>query len=254
MEPIIKPAVGKEKAKLLFLMGATWFNESLFDLKTETESFSTLLNKAGITTYTFNNIGSNFGDVRDYVGNRHEENKQYAVDLVNRYGIQFVMGYSYGCYAAKHVAQECDVTGVIFLDPRSNVKSTKRAINGGDRSLLTRQTMKHDLITNGATLSKQVISDHLNALTDKNSFTCPAYTITGTDADKKDFCDKTSLETLKKKTKVLSIFTKNSNESVRNLFPEPNTKFYDESSHWIMLEDKKFDLAIDVSKFIASNY
>lgn len=252
MEPIIKPAVGKEKAKLLFLMGATWFNESLFDLETETESFSSLLNKKGITTYTFNNIGSNFGDVRDYVGNRHEENKQHAVDLVNKYGIQFVMGYSYGCYAAKYVAQNCNIKGVIFLDPRSNVKSKKVTINGGDRFLFTIQSLKNDLEINGAVIPEKVLDAHLNSLTDKNTFTSPAYPLNGCDHDKKTFCDIESLEKLKSRTDIFAIFTKNSIDSVRQLFPEKSTRLYQDASHWIMIEDRKFDLAKDITKFVIS--
>lgn len=250
MNVICKSAIGEEKAKLLFLMGATWFNSSMFDLKTETDSFSTLLNNQGITTYTFDNIGSNFGDVRDYVGDRHEENKQCAVDIVNNYDIDFVMGYSYGCYAAKHVAQMCDIKGVIFLDPRSNVKSSKKQINGGDRFLLTRNIIKNDIAMNGATLSEFVLNDHLNSLTDQNTFTGPGYPVNSAIEDKKSFCDEKSIKKLKEKTRVMAIFTKNSTEYVRSFFTEKSTKYYQDASHWIMIEHQKENLSQDVFEFI----
>lgn len=249
---IIKPAVGETKSKVLFLMGATWFNKSLFDLDTVEDSFATCLTKEGIETYTFDIVGSKPGNDESFVGKHHNTNIQTAIDIVKEYNIDYVIGYSYGCYVAKKLAEQVDVKGIIFLDPCPLLVSSKLMICSTDRYRFSKSNFEKDIVANGGVVKPKILEDHVNSLTDEDTFTSPAYPVTTTKIDKENFLDQNQIDMILSKTKVLAAFTKNSVETVRAMFPEKNKVFYPDASHWILIEDKRFDFAKDIAKFIST--
>jgi pimeloyl-ACP methyl ester carboxylesterase len=98
------------KTKLLYLGGATWKIASMFDLKSDEDSFCDLLLADNIEVFSF--------DVPD---TDHSSVVNWVYQLVEEHNINYIMGYSYGCISAIECALTHQLDGIILLDPFSGV-------------------------------------------------------------------------------------------------------------------------------------
>ncbi len=218
------------KGRLLYLMGATWHTKCMFDLDSEQDSFATILQQLGIETYTFDNSL-----------NGHNDNVNFAVELIKQFDIDYVMGYSYGCITAYDVAQCVAVKGVMLLDPASLARVNKKRI--GNNFVLAKKDVRSALVENNTDISGLVSDSYINAVSDKEIFTVPTYPM---DAYKE--CDYFNPGVLDQSNAHMFLTSQSTPES-RTWLPE-STMYYPESSHWIMLEPGRYNLANDVSQLI----
>jgi hypothetical protein len=218
------------KGRLLYLMGATWHTKCMFDLDSDQDSFATVLQQLGIETYTFDN---------SMIG--HKDNVDFAVELINRFDIDYVMGYSYGCITAYDVAKRVAVKGVMFLDPSSLAKVNKKRI--GNNFILTKKDVRSALIENNTDIVESVGDSYINALSDKEIFTVPTYPM-----DAYNECNYFTPNLLNQPNTRMFLTSQSTTESC-NWVPE-STVYYPESSHWIMLESGRYTLANDISQTI----
>ena len=221
------------KGRLLYLMGATWHTKCMFDLDSDQDSFATVLQKLGIETYTFDN--SLHG---------HKDNVDFAVELINRFDIDYVLGYSYGCMTACDVATQTAVQGIMFLDPASQATVNKKRI--GNNFLLSKTDVRSALIENNTNVADNVSEAYINALSNNDVFAVPTYPMDvykDYDYFKTDLLEKSNLQIL---------LTAQSTVESRSWFPE-STVYYAQSSHWIMLESGRYNLANDILQKISSN-
>jgi hypothetical protein len=214
------------KGRLLYLMGATWHTKCMFDLDSDQDSFATVLQQNGIETYTFDNSL-----------NGHKQNVDFAVKLINCFKIDYVLGYSYGCITACDVATQTAIKGVMFLDPVSQSKVNKKRI--GRDFLLTKQDVRSALVENNTHIIDNVSESYIHALSNSDTFVVPAYPM---DVYREyDYFKTNLLEKLN-----LQIFlTSQCTPESRNWFPN-STIYYPDSSHWIMLESGRYNLANDI--------
>jgi thioesterase domain-containing protein len=202
----------------------------MFDLDSEQDSFASILQQLGIETYTFDNSL-----------NGHNDNVNFAVELIKQFDIDYVMGYSYGCITAYDVAKAVSVKGVMFLDPASSAKVNKKHI--GNNFVLAKKDVRSALAENNTDISESVSDSYINALSDKETFTVPAYPM---NAYKECDCFKPGALD---KLNVHMFLTSQSTTESRNWLPE-STMYYPKSSHWIMLEPERYNLANDVSQLM----
>jgi esterase/lipase len=251
MQLFTKPAIGEKKFKLLFLMGATWINKSMFDLSTIQDSFATCLNKQGIETYTFDIYGSGVEKKEKYIGDQHKKNIKFAEKIINDYDVDCVMGYSSGCHYAKYLALKFNIKKLIFLDPRASLYSDKQLIDNDDKFSIELKNIPKIILKNKAKIHKKILEDHINALggKDKKLITA-AYPKTHLPIEHIDFLDKAQIMHIINKCSTKIFFTKNSIKSIKNIFPKENSVFYNKASHWIMIEEHRYKLAKDISLFL----
>jgi esterase/lipase len=222
------------KGKILYLMGATWHTKCMFDLECAEDSFATLLHKSGIETYTF-----------DIPVTDHQTNVDIAVELVKQYEIDYILGYSYGCITAIDVAKQIKIAGLMFLDPRSQVTVNKQYID--NKILVTRNNVELALHENNVNITNVMRQAHLSALSDTDILTVPPYP--GPVCRQTEYFEPASLTELFNTQKIQLFLTSQSKEETRSWNPA-NTIFYPNSSHWILLESGRRQLAQDVEKFI----
>jgi hypothetical protein len=239
------PDESKKIAKLLYIMGATWHTKSMFDLDTDEDSFSDILVKHGIETYAIDLIGCGDGGSIDNVSDPYQHNLEYLKLVIKEHEIDYIMGYSTGCILAKELALSLNIKGVIFLDPSNNIILDKKLIN--DMFLITKQSVRQALVINGTNIKQKIVDDHINSLCNDEILKVAAYPITGKFL--KNFLDPNGLQNFFNVCNVQTFFTQKAEASVRSLFPSEST-FYENSSHWIMLEDGRYQLAHDIVKFV----
>jgi hypothetical protein len=226
------------KARLLYIMGATWHNQCMFDLDIE-NNFSTILNNYGIETYSFNIVGSGPQPKTEFIGDKHEDNVRIAEELIKQYDIDFIMGYSYGCKVVADVIKNVNLKAAILLDPLVKIEIKTESIDNDDKIQLSKDNILQSIIQYQATINDSILKKHLQEL-------CAGDTIVTA-----------SYPRLARKTTMLSstlpkqiFFTKNSNLEHRSKFLEHVVKFYPNASHWILLEEYRKDLAADINNFI----
>ena len=223
------------KTKLLYLGGATWKIASMFDIDSNEDSFCDLLLKDNIEVFSFDLPNTNHADVVDKVSN-----------LVKEHNINYIMGYSYGCISAIECALTQRLNGIILLDPFSGVPVP--SVEVGDKFEYTVSEIKQ--LVNSTTFIKDDIKDlYLNALSATDKFTAPMY-------PKQLVMDRKFLNLSAWKNvnliscPVFTVFTSTARQPIKNYFSQFKQKTYNNNSHWILLEDGRFELAADVSKFI----
>jgi hypothetical protein len=222
------------KGKILYLMGATWHTKCMFDLDCAEDSFATLLHKGGIETYTF-----------DIPTTDHQSNVDIAVSLVKQYEIDYILGYSYGCITALDVAKQTKIAGLMFLDPRSQVTVTKQHTD--NKILVTRDNVDLALRENNVNITDVVRQAHLAALSNTDVLVVPTYP--GPVCRQTEYFKPANLTELFNKQKIQLFLTSQSKEETK-LWNPANTIFYPDSSHWILLEPSRYQLAQDIEKFI----
>ena len=250
MKLFVKTALREKKFKLLFLMGATWINKSMFDLDTIEDSFATCLNKQGIETYTFDIYGSGPGKKEKYIGNQNKKNIEFAEKIINEYDINCIMGYSFGCHYAKYLSLKFNIKKLIFLDPCVSLNIEKQLIDNNDKFCIKLKNIPKIILKNKAKIDKKILEDHINALGKNKNLITAAYPITHLPAEYKNFLDKEQIVNVINNCKTKIFFTKNSIKSVRDVFPKKNSEFYKKASHWIMIEKYRYKLAEDISSFL----
>lgn len=211
----------------------------MFDLDIE-NNFSTMLNNFGIETYTFNLVGTGPDVKTEFFGIRHDDNVNLAKEIVEKYKIDFVMGYSYGCKIVIDLVQRVNLKGVMFLDPATKIDTDTELIDGGDKVRITKASIQKSMEQYQVTIDKDTADKYLQAVCDG------------------DFIDVASYPRLPRPgpikvvpgVSVRLFFTKNSNAEYRSQWPEIMFKYYPQASHWILLEEYRQNLAVDVNDFI----
>jgi alpha-beta hydrolase superfamily lysophospholipase len=240
-------------AKLLYIMGATWHNQCMFDLKTSEPSFASLLNDKGIETYTFDIAGTGPDKKTNVIGDCHQNNINYALELINTYQIEYVLGYSYGSLVISDMIDQLPacVKGIILLDPYAVLTPVNvTMLDAGDKKLVKRVQVADDLVRYNCNVSTEIKEAYLTALTnDADDLVTASYPGKRMKANFAKFSSEENISNLCK-VKLTAFFTSTSNKTVREKFPESVCVFWTDSSHWILLEPKRFELADAVEKFI----
>jgi hypothetical protein len=226
----IKPVdPDKRIARLLYIGGATYHNRCCFDLVSDEDSFATLLQKHGIETYAFDNLES------------HEDNVNFCMDLVREYNIEYLMGYSYGSRVAYDVAQEADIRCTLYVDPNSITR--RRLIKVNDTYVVEKHAVQYQIDNNSVRLSRSRAEIFINALCPGERLVVPAYLI-----DLPMVYDPFNAEVFARPDNRLYLTTQSTLPS-RQWNPG-STKYYMDSTHLIMVEPERFDLARDVAEDI----
>lgn len=220
-----------EKTKILYIMGATWHTRSMFGLSTVEDNFSKILCDKGITNYTF-----------DISKHSHNDNIILAKELINKYNIKYVLGYSYGAIVASELANESSIKGLFLLDPYAQV--TINSDQHNDTLVYKKEEIQQALIVNDTNIKDQIKEDHINSICPGDTLESPAYPKLDRKARKIRF-----VSNLQSANCVIhAFFTKHSRKEIRDQFP--TSTLYQDASHWILLEDYRYNLAEDISRLI----
>lgn len=223
------------KTKLLYLGGATWKIASMLDLDSNEDSFCDLLLADNIEVFSFDLPDTDHADVVNKVKHLVEEHK-----------INYIMGYSYGCISAIECALTHHLDGIILLDPFSGVPTPSVEINNTFE--YTVSEIKQ-LINDTTSINNNIKKLYLDSLSPNDKFTAPTY-------PKKLVMDRkflnlnawTSIGLIR--CPVFTAFTSTARPQIKNYFSRFKQKTFANSSHWILLEDGRFELATDICNFI----
>ena len=253
METFIKRPENK-KSSVLYLMGATWHNECMFDIDYNESSFASLLTSLGIETYTFNVKGTGPEPKVGTIGNGHKENIDHALSIIKQYQIEYVIGYSYGAILVSDMFErlpEC-VKGIILLDPYAILNQANNVlIDDFDKKVVTRETVQQDLLDLGSTIEPELLKKYLDKLSYTDTLITAAYPGKVLKAGFERFSAQSNIDKFTNSgKKFLAVFSKNANPKVAEKFPLMQSKTYPNASHWLLLEKERFDFAKDVAYLI----
>lgn len=251
MKTFIKP-IDNSTGKLLYIMGSTWHNQCMFDLELNEPNFSSLLNIAGFETYTFDIAGVSIVEPIEHVGDKHKENIDYCVKLINDYNIDYIIGYSYGALVASDILEQFPnlVKKIVLLDPYPGVAQDPVYVDNGDKKIVSIDTVQTDLIKFGSTVTEYVKKQYLEKFANgKQHLIVAAYPGKVLKNNFEKFTSNENIARLNQPT-VKVFFTKNSKPLVRNKFK--NAVLYNHSSHWILIEPGRTDLVKDIVNFFNS--
>jgi|LakMenE18May11ns_1017448.scaffolds.fasta_scaffold9785495_2 pimeloyl-ACP methyl ester carboxylesterase len=223
------------KTKLLYLGGATWKIASMFDLKSDEDSFCDLLLADNIEVFSF-----------DLPDTDHASVVNWVYQLVEEYKINYIMGYSYGCISAIECALTHQLDGIILLDPFSGVPTPSVEINNTFEYTVSEI---EQLINDSTSINNNIKKLYLDSLSPNDKFTAPTY-------PKKLVMDRKFLNLIAWtnigliRCPVFTAFTSTARPQVKNYFSRFKQQTFTNSSHWILLEDGRFALAAEVSKFV----
>jgi pimeloyl-ACP methyl ester carboxylesterase len=225
------------KTKLLYLGGATWKISSMFDINTNEGSFCDLLLKHNIEVFSF-----------DLPNTNHDNIVSNVRQLVETHGINYIMGYSYGCISAIECALTHKLDGIILLDPFSGVPVPSVTI---DNNFEYTVSEIKKLVDDTTSIKDEIKKLYIDSLSTGEKFTAPTF-------PKKLVMDRKFLK-LSAWTNIGLVscpvyvaFTSTARALIKDYFLRFKQKTYTSSSHWILLEDGRFDLANDIDKFIKS--
>lgn len=240
----------RKRASILILLGARWHCQSLLDIELlEQQNFISLLNAHGFDVYCFDNFGTGPTNKTEYCGNKHDLNVALAKEVIERFKIDFVIGYSYGSTIAAELANT-SAKGFIFVDPISRIPNniSSQVVDDGDKFLIQISHLKQKLFELTSISSENISRHALKLSVNDSTFLTPSYTIEVTRNFKpvlmspefwKSFGDK----------HVMVAATKHIDHDILTL-NLPNLCLFSEASHWIFLEKYAEDLAKCVSAFI----
>ena len=252
----VKPAVPR-LCKVLYLMGSTWHTKCMFDIDTVEDSCADLLQKNGVESYTFNIVGT--GPLRkpNIIGDGHLENVLFAKNIIEEHGIDYIMAYSYGSVVACELVTQFNVKvkGVFLIDPFGGPDfaptyiDTTDYIEDGDKRVVTRQGIQAILDEWDSTMKDDIKFDYFNSLGNgSSSLVTAAYPYQTVFKKHKEILNDLYVNELKKRCKLQVVFSKTAREDVKAIFP--GSKCYTDATHWIMLEDRRFDLINDFVNFV----
>jgi len=222
------------QARLLYLMGATWHNKCMFDLDSNEDSFATILQKQGIESYTFDNLDN------------HEDNVDFAVELIDKYNIDYILGYSYGCVTAFDVVKKTKVNKIMFLDPLSQVKVNKQII--GDQFILSKDNIRLAIKENNVHATASMIQAYVEATAGAEFMVVPTYPATRFRHSKTQYFNCDTFKNINSRKFRLFLTDQSTEES--RLWNLDITTRYENSSHWILIEPGRHKLASDMVQFI----
>jgi pimeloyl-ACP methyl ester carboxylesterase len=247
----IKPVEpNKRKAKVLYLMGATWHNKSMFDLDSQQPSLASILQAKGIESYTFDIFGSGPGPKEGFIGNQHEANIDYAVGLVEQYNIDYIFAYSYGGIIAVDVALRTSIKGIIMLDPFANISIPFGETTDGDKYIVDASVVAQALIDYDTNIDSNIVQSHLASLSADSPLITATYPKIVSRQRFKTFFDKNNFLGVLDKCRVQVILTKDRPVRFEQLGIPDLVIRNNNYSHWIMLEDGRFWLAEQISRFV----
>ena len=230
-------------------MGATWHNRCMFDLDTVEDSFADILQHNCIETYTFDYVGTGPGIKTEFIGDHNIETINTAIQLVQDNNIEYVVGYSYGCMIAREIISQCpSLKGLILIDPQSEIYMDVVPIDDGDKLKLTKAAIASALKNHHSTISTEIQKDYIDKTADSDSLITAFYPRTFYRNNSVFFKTKEHVDELYSLIQVKTFFTKNTIETVRKLYP--NSTHMSTSSHWILLEEGRFELANEIINFI----
>ena len=238
-------------AKVLFIMGATWHNKCLFDIDAEEESMADILNGMGIETYTFDNFGIGPGEKPEPIGNFHQKNMDKAIAIIKHYNIDYIMPYSYGCLMLPQILKAVKVNGTILLDPCPRGQGIVKQNIGGGKLLVAKAAIISALKgVVKSPINDSMLEAYLRHLCDGDYLTTAEYPVTESIAQKDAFLSEDNIRDLYKAGPITAVFTSGVSAEVQALFPKEGLLVYPKASHWIFLEDDRYQLAQDILTFI----
>jgi len=228
------PSGVRKKCSMLYLMGMTWHTRCMFDLDCSEPSFCDILNSYGIETYAVDNSS---------VG--HAANVDQARALIDQHQIDYIFAYSYGCRVVMDLLHSVDVKGIMLLDPISDVRVPKEKTHMG--SVVRKSDIDSVLTANSAQITAHMRAAHIAAVSDSDTLIVPGYMDHVLETNPSPYGRRLS-DLFKNRCRLF--LTKHCLQVVRQWRPEATT-FYPNSSHWIMLEPGRYQLAKAVHDFIS---
>jgi alpha/beta superfamily hydrolase len=247
----IKPVdPSKRKAKVLYLMGATWHNKSMFDLDSDQPSLASILQASNIETYTFDIFGSGPGPKDYFIGDQHQANVDYAVELIEQHNIDYIFAYSYGGIIAIDVALRTAIKGIIMLDPFANISIPFGETLDRDKYIVEPSVVAQALVDFNTKIDSNIVQSHLNSLSNTDTLITATYPKIVSRQRFKTFFTQDNFLGILDKCRVQVVLTKDrpvrfEQLGIPNLVIRNNN-----ASHWIMLEDERFWLAETISHFV----
>jgi hypothetical protein len=226
----------KKKCTLLYLMGMTWHTKCMFDLDCDEPSFCDILNGYGIETYAFDNSK-----------NDHSDTVNTAIQLIREHEIDYIFAYSYGCRVVMDLLHSVDVKGIMLLDPIHvpNVQVPTEKTPMG--SVVRKSDIDSVLTANSAQITTHMRAAHIAAVSDTDTLTIPTYMDRVLETNPSPY--EGQLSSLFARPCRLFL-TRHCSQMVRQWRPEATT-LYPNSSHWIMIEPGRYQLAEDVYRFVS---
>ena len=250
MNVFIKPVDSSiRKAKVLYLMGATWHNKSMFDLASKQPSMASILQSKNIETYTFDIFGSGPGPKEGFIGNQYQANIDYAIELIKQYEIDYIFGYSSGAVMAVDIALKTPIKKIVMLDPFANIKIPFKETPDGDKYIVERDTVAQALLDYGTNIDNDVIQSYLDSLNDTGTLVTATYPRAASKERFKTFFNQDNFLGLIEKCQVKVILTRGRPPQFERLGIPNLTIRNNNISHWVMLEEGRFWLADQISQF-----
>jgi hypothetical protein len=251
MNVFIKPVDSSiRKAKVLYLMGATWHNRSMFDLISKQPSMASILQSKNIETYTFDIFGSGPGPKEEFIGNQYQANIDYAIELIKQHDIDYIFGYSAGAVMAVDIALKIPIKGIVILDPFANITIPFKETPDGDKYIVERDVVAQALLDYGTHIDSDVIQSYLDSLDNTGTLVTATYPRTASKERFKTFFDRDNFLGLIGKCQIKVIITRGRPQHFERL-GIPNLVVRNNSiSHWVMLEEGRFWLAKEISEFV----
>jgi len=240
--------VNQPRARLLYIMGATWHTRCMFDLQTHEPSFAHLLNQLGIETFAVDILGSGPDEKPEVIGGLYPANREYISQIINEHKIDSVMGYSNGCAIAMDLAKTHQFRRIVFLDPRAQVRVNKVCVNN-DKYVITKTAITQALIENQTRVDTQTAQDHIASLCAGPELVTAAWPVMSQCS--RMFNDTDQVQNFLQNNSVKSFFTAQSVPAIRELFGEHGV-YWPDTSHWLLLEPRRKDLAQAVAEFVVN--
>ena len=220
------------KGNLLYLMGATWKTKSMFDLDSDQESFCQILNNNGIETFAF-----------DIPETSHDDVLNITFELIETHNIKNVMGYSYGCITAFDAAFRYKLDNVILLDPFSGTQIKNEEF---DTHYEYNTSDVKTTIDEVCSIPESVKECYLSSL-GGSKFNSPKYPKLKSRESYNTYTSRDAFDTLQGRLTVN--FTDCVKQEVYEKYSMLNPTMYN-SSHWILLESGRQELAKNVLTLI----
>ena len=233
--------------RLLYIMGATWHTRCMFDLITHEDNFRQMLNQRGIETYAMDILGSGPGPKPDVIGDLYQATLDRLKEIISTHKILHVMGYSIGCSFAMQLAQTHSFEKIVLLDPRASVKVDRIHVNS-DKFIITKTAVRQALTENCTHIDDRTAQDHVDSLCAGDQFETAAYPMTGRYSQV--FDNRDIVTQFLHSNCVRAFFTGQSSTATRDMFAE-HGRYWPDTSHWILLEPARLQLAQAVSDFLS---
>jgi hypothetical protein len=241
-----------KKIKALFIMGGSVHIKAMFDLDFAEDSFCDILVNSGLEIHSFNIFGSGPDPKPGPIGNMHQLNIDYAVELIKKFNIEHVISFSYGCFVGYEVAKLVKIKSLILIDPCTTAAVEKIETPDG-KYIYKKKDLFEAVKYNGYDLTPNVINAYLKYISNGDSLVTASYPAKTGKSLVKYFLDKNNIQEVMSHCPLRVFFSRHSVESIRDAFPESTRIFYPIASHYFLLEEHRYQLSLDVIKFIEEN-